>query len=188
MRDEPGLRWSCGCRDQGRGPDQVVRVPGDLEGRDADPAGRRDLGHAGPFRDRQVRVPETLVGLLKPEQGSIWINDRDLTRLREHDLYAVRKLFGVLFQDGALFGSMSLYDNIAFPLREHTKKTEAAIRTIVGEKIELVGLQGAEAKLPGEISGGMRKRAAWPGPGARPGDHPVRRAGLRPRPGADQAT
>ena len=113
----------------------------------------------GPSGTGKSVFLKTLVGLLKPEQGSIWINDRDLTILREHDLYAVRKLFGVLFQDGALFGSMNLYDNIAFPLREHTKKTEAAIRSIVGEKIELVGLQGAEAKLPGEISGGMRKRA-----------------------------
>jgi phospholipid/cholesterol/gamma-HCH transport system ATP-binding protein len=101
----------------------------------------------------------TLVGLLKPDAGSIWIEGQDLTRLREHDLYEVRKLFGVLFQDGALFGSMNLYDNIAFPLREHTRKNETEIRRVVTEKIELVGLQGAEGKLPGEISGGMRKRA-----------------------------
>ena len=113
----------------------------------------------GPSGTGKSVFLKTLVGLLKPEQGSIWINDRDLTKLREKDLYAVRKLFGVLFQDGALFGSMNLYDNIAFPLREHTKKTEAAIKSIVAEKIELVGLQGAESKLPGEISGGMRKRA-----------------------------
>ena len=113
----------------------------------------------GPSGTGKSVFLKTLVGLLKPEKGSIWINDRDLTTLREHDLYEVRKLFGVLFQDGALFGSMNLYDNIAFPLREHTKKTEAEIKSIVGEKIELVGLQGAEGKLPGEISGGMRKRA-----------------------------
>ena len=65
----------------------------------------------------------------------------------------------MLFQDGALFGSMTIYDNIAFPLREHTKKSESEIKKIVMEKIELVGLIGAEDKLPGEISGGMRKRA-----------------------------
>jgi phospholipid/cholesterol/gamma-HCH transport system ATP-binding protein len=65
----------------------------------------------------------------------------------------------VLFQDGAMFGSMTLYDNVAFPLREHTKKSESEIRDIVMEKMELVGLIGAEDKLPGEISGGMRKRA-----------------------------
>jgi phospholipid/cholesterol/gamma-HCH transport system ATP-binding protein len=79
--------------------------------------------------------------------------------LKERDLYEVRKLFGVLFQDGALFGSMNLYDNIAFPLREHTRKSEAEVRRIVMEKVELVGLVGAEDKLPGELSGGMRKRA-----------------------------
>ncbi|NED86842.1 ATP-binding cassette domain-containing protein, partial [Streptomyces sp. SID11233] len=70
-----------------------------------------------------------------------------------------RKKFGLMFQDGALFGSMNLFDNIAFPLREHTRKKEAEIRRIVMERIELVGLVGAEGKLPGEISGGMRKRA-----------------------------
>ena len=113
----------------------------------------------GPSGTGKSVFLKTLVGLLKPDTGSIVINGRDLTRLRESDLYDVRKLFGVLFQDGALFGSMNLYDNIAFPLREHTKKTEAEIKRIVGEKIELVGLQGAEGKLPGEISGGMRKRA-----------------------------
>jgi phospholipid/cholesterol/gamma-HCH transport system ATP-binding protein len=113
----------------------------------------------GPSGTGKSVFLKTLVGLLRPDRGSVWINGQDVPRLRERDLYAVRKLFGVLFQDGALFGSMSLYDNIAFPLREHTKKSETEIRSIVGEKIELVGLQGAEAKLPGEISGGMRKRA-----------------------------
>src|SRR4051794_17180825 len=113
----------------------------------------------GPSGTGKSVFLKTLVGLLKPDRGSIVIEGQDVVTLREHALYDVRKLFGVLFQDGALFGSMNLYDNIAFPLREHTKKTEAEIRRIVGEKIELVGLQGAEGKLPGEISGGMRKRA-----------------------------
>jgi phospholipid/cholesterol/gamma-HCH transport system ATP-binding protein len=113
----------------------------------------------GPSGTGKSVFLKTLVGLLKPDSGSIWIQDRDLTRLREHDLYEVRKLFGVLFQDGALFGSMNLYDNVAFPLREHTKKSESEIKRIVLEKMDLVGLTGAESKLPGEISGGMRKRA-----------------------------
>ena len=113
----------------------------------------------GPSGTGKSVFLKTLVGLLKPEAGSIWIEGRDLTTLREHDLYEVRKLFGVLFQDGALFGSMTLYDNVAFPLREHTRKSESEVRQIVLEKMELVGLQGAEGKLPGEISGGMRKRA-----------------------------
>ncbi|WP_370107442.1 ABC transporter ATP-binding protein, partial [Nocardioides sp.] len=83
----------------------------------------------------------------------------DIASCSEKELYEIRKLFGVLFQDGAMFGSMNLYDNVAFPLREHTKKSESEIRSIVMEKMDLVGLLGAEDKLPGEISGGMRKRA-----------------------------
>ena len=102
---------------------------------------------------------KTLIGLLKPDKGSIFIRDVDVANCSEKKLYETRKLFGVLFQDGALFGSMTLFDNIAFPLREHTKKSEKEIADIVNEKMEMVGLQGAERKLPGEISGGMRKRA-----------------------------
>jgi phospholipid/cholesterol/gamma-HCH transport system ATP-binding protein len=113
----------------------------------------------GPSGTGKSVFLKTLVGLLRPDQGSVWVGGRDVTRLRERDLYEVRKLFGVLFQDGALFGSMSLYDNIAFPLREHTGKGEAEIRRIVLDKIDMVGLLGSEGKLPGQISGGMRKRA-----------------------------
>jgi phospholipid/cholesterol/gamma-HCH transport system ATP-binding protein len=113
----------------------------------------------GPSGTGKSVFLKTLVGLLKPDRGSITIQGKDLTRLRESDLYEVRKLFGVLFQDGALFGSMSLYDNIAFPLREHTKKSEKEVRDIVLAKMDMVGLLGNEKKLPGEISGGMRKRA-----------------------------
>jgi phospholipid/cholesterol/gamma-HCH transport system ATP-binding protein len=113
----------------------------------------------GPSGTGKSVFLKTLVGLLKPERGSIMIQGRDLVTLREADLYEVRKLFGVLFQDGALFGSMNLYDNVAFPLREHTRKSESEVRNIVMEKMDLVGLTGAESKLPGEISGGMRKRA-----------------------------
>src|SRR3954469_520691 len=113
----------------------------------------------GPSGTGKSVFLKSLVGLLKPEQGSIVINDTDIVRTSEHKLYEIRKLFGVLFQDGALFGSMNLFDNIAFPLREHTKKSESEIKSIVLEKMDMVGLQGAEGKLPGEISGGMRKRA-----------------------------
>lgn len=113
----------------------------------------------GPSGTGKSVFLKTLIGLLKPEKGSIVINDVDLVRCSESKLYELRKLFGVLFQDGALFGSMNLYDNIAFPLREHTKRSEAQIRDIVMEKMAMVGLTGSEGKLPGEISGGMRKRA-----------------------------
>jgi phospholipid/cholesterol/gamma-HCH transport system ATP-binding protein len=113
----------------------------------------------GPSGTGKSVFLKTLIGLLKPENGSITIDGRDITKVRERELYEIRKLFGVLFQDGALFGSQNLFDNIAFPLREHTKKTEKEIKSIVLEKMELTGLTGAERKLPGEISGGMRKRA-----------------------------
>ncbi|GAA4548831.1 ABC transporter ATP-binding protein [Pseudonocardia xishanensis] len=113
----------------------------------------------GPSGTGKSVFLKSLIGLLKPEKGSIVIHDTDLVRCNESKLYELRKLFGVLFQDGALFGSMNLYDNIAFPLREHTKKSEAQIKDIVMEKMDMVGLKGDEYKLPGEISGGMRKRA-----------------------------
>ena len=100
-----------------------------------------------------------LVGLLRPDRGRVLVGSDNISILRGQQLYDVRKRFGVLFQDGALFGSMTVYDNTAFPLREHTRKTEAEIRRIVVEKLDLVGLRGAELKFPGEISGGMRKRA-----------------------------
>jgi phospholipid/cholesterol/gamma-HCH transport system ATP-binding protein len=100
-----------------------------------------------------------LVGLLKPDRGEIWIDGKNVPALSEKELYQVRRKFGVLFQDGALFGSMNVYDNVAFPLREHTKKRESEIKEIVDEKLAMVGLTGAERKLPGEISGGMKKRA-----------------------------
>ena len=100
-----------------------------------------------------------LVGLLKPDRGEIWIDGKNVPALSEKELYEVRRKFGVLFQDGALFGSMNIYDNVAFPLREHTKKKESEISDIVNEKLKMVGLTGAEKKLPGEISGGMKKRA-----------------------------
>ena len=113
----------------------------------------------GPSGTGKSVFLKTLVGLFAPDRGAVWIEDRNLPRLSERELYEVRKLFGVLFQDGALFGSMSIYDNVAFPLREHTRRTESRIREIVGEKLEMVGLLGEENKLPGELSGGMRKRA-----------------------------
>ncbi len=100
-----------------------------------------------------------LVGLLKPDRGEVWIGDKNVPALSEKELYEVRRKFGVLFQDGALFGSMNIYDNVAFPLREHTKKSEREVRSIVSDKLGMVGLHGAEKKLPGEISGGMKKRA-----------------------------
>ncbi|MEX0427313.1 ABC transporter ATP-binding protein [Nocardioides sp. DS6] len=113
----------------------------------------------GPSGTGKSVLLKTLIGLIKPDRGSVFIEGVDIANCSERELYEVRKLFGVLFQDGAMFGSMNLFDNVAFPLREHTKKSESEIRNIVMEKMDLVGLVGMEDKLPGEISGGMRKRA-----------------------------
>jgi phospholipid/cholesterol/gamma-HCH transport system ATP-binding protein len=113
----------------------------------------------GPSGTGKSVFLKALIGLLKPDTGHIWIEGVDIASCSEKELYEIRKLFGVLFQDGAMFGSMNLFDNVAFPLREHTRKSESEIRNIVMEKMDLVGLLGAEDKLPGEISGGMRKRA-----------------------------
>src|ERR1700743_1337114 len=83
-----------------------------------------------------------LIGLLRPDRGHIYIEGKDVPNISERHLYEIRKMFGVLFQDGALFGSMTIYDNVAFPLREHTKKSESEIRKISMEKLELTGLIG----------------------------------------------
>ena len=115
----------------------------------------------GPSGTGKSVFLKTLVGLLKPDRGSVKIAGRDITRLREHELYEVRKLFGVLFQDGALFGSMNLYDNTAFPLRQHTDKGEDEIAEIVNRRLREVGLADAGDKMPNELSGGMRKRAGF---------------------------
>jgi phospholipid/cholesterol/gamma-HCH transport system ATP-binding protein len=113
----------------------------------------------GPSGTGKTVFLKSLVGLVKPDAGSVLVDGVDTVTARERQLYKARKLFGVMFQDGALFGSLNLYDNIAFPLREHTRMTEAQVRQVVLGKMEMVGLTGQDSKFPGEISGGMRKRA-----------------------------
>jgi phospholipid/cholesterol/gamma-HCH transport system ATP-binding protein len=113
----------------------------------------------GPSGTGKTVFLKALVGLIRPDRGSVMVDGIDTASCRERELYRARRMFGVMFQDGALFGSLNLYDNIAFPLREHTKLTEAEIRRVVLEKMDMVGLAGEGHKYPGEISGGMRKRA-----------------------------
>ena len=113
------------------------------------------LGPSGTGKSVLLR---NLIGLLRPDQGQVWVGEDDITRVSRRALLEIRKKFGVLFQDGALFGSMSVYDNTAFPLREHTRRSEKEIRAVVMNKLELVGLEGATDKMPDEISGGMKKR------------------------------
>jgi phospholipid/cholesterol/gamma-HCH transport system ATP-binding protein len=102
-----------------------------------------------------------MVGLLYPDEGDVLVHGRSVPDMTDDELFAMRKKFGVLFQDGALFGSMNLYDNVAFPLRQHTEKSEDEIREIVSRRLREVGLGGAEEKMPNELSGGMRKRAGF---------------------------
>jgi phospholipid/cholesterol/gamma-HCH transport system ATP-binding protein len=113
----------------------------------------------GPSGTGKSVLLKNILGLLTPDRGEIWVDGDQIVGMRERRLYEVRKKFGVLFQDGALFGSMTLYDNIAFPLREHTRKSEREIREVVRRNAELVGLLSHLKKLPGEVSGGMKKRA-----------------------------
>jgi phospholipid/cholesterol/gamma-HCH transport system ATP-binding protein len=113
----------------------------------------------GPSGTGKSVLLKNIIGLLRPDAGEIWVDGENIVGMREKDLYRIRRKFGVLFQDGALFGSMNLFDNIAFPLREHTKKPEREIREIVLEKAGLVGLLDHLKKTPGEVSGGMKKRA-----------------------------
>ena len=113
----------------------------------------------GPSGTGKSVLLKNIIGLLRPDAGEIWVDGEQTVGMSERDLYRVRRKFGVLFQDGALFGSMDLYDNIAFPLREHTRKSEREIREIVMEKSALVGLLDHMKKVPGEVSGGMKKRA-----------------------------
>ena len=113
----------------------------------------------GPSGTGKSVLLKHFIGLLRPTAGHVYVEGQDIPKLNEKDLFAVRKKFGVLFQDGALFGSMTIQDNVAFPLREHTDLKESSIRGLVQEKLELVGLVGAEKKYPAEISGGMKKRA-----------------------------
>ncbi len=113
----------------------------------------------GPSGTGKSVLLKNVIGLLRPDAGEIWVDGEETVSMGERDLYRIRRKFGVLFQDGALFGSMNIFDNIAFPLREHTKKSEKEIKEITLEKASLVGLLDHLKKFPGEVSGGMKKRA-----------------------------
>ncbi|HVE73263.1 MAG TPA: ABC transporter ATP-binding protein [Thermoanaerobaculia bacterium] len=102
-----------------------------------------------------------IIGLLKPDKGRVLVADQDITSMNDVELNRFRRHFGMSFQEGALFDSMSVYENIAFPLRRHTKMTEAEIRTRVEECLEDVHLHNVERKRPSELSGGMRRRVGF---------------------------
>lgn len=99
-----------------------------------------------------------LMGLLKPDSGSINIDNEEITGLNEHEMNQVRMKFGMLFQDAALFDDMNVFENVAFPMVEHTNATDEEIAARVKEKLADVGLENIDKKMPNELSGGMRKR------------------------------
>jgi len=96
--------------------------------------------------------------LLRPDKGHIWVDGTDVMALDQQALAKFRRKFGLVFQFAALFDALTVEENCAFPLREHTKKSNAEIRDIVAEKLDALGLQNTQKKYPGELSGGMRKR------------------------------
>src|SRR4051794_22526082 len=100
-----------------------------------------------------------LNALFLPDQGEVLIDGVDITKLGQRDLYRMRSKFGVLFQGAALLDSMTVFDNVAFPLREKIKTKESEVKSKVNSRLEQVGLGNMGAKLPAELSGGMRKRA-----------------------------
>ncbi len=100
-----------------------------------------------------------LIGLLKPTRGKILVNGKDITLMNEEELNEVRKKMGVLFQSAALLNSMTISDNVALPMKEHTKLKESTMQIMVRMKLDLVGLSGFENFYPSQLSGGMKKRA-----------------------------
>jgi len=113
------------------------------------------LGGSGTGKSVTLRH---MLGLEVPDSGRVIVEEEDITDLPEEELYRVRKKFGMLFQSGALFDSMTVFENIAFPLREHTEMSDDEITRAVREKLELVNLPNSEHLMPVDLSGGMRKR------------------------------
>ena len=99
-----------------------------------------------------------LIGLMKPDKGDILVLDNNVSQMNEEALIELREHIGMLFQGAALFDSLTVFENIAYPLREHLKLTEKEIQERVAEKLQVVGLSGIEEKMPDELSGGMKKR------------------------------
>ena len=119
---------------------------------------RKTTVFIGPSGVGKTVLIKHIVGLLEPDAGEILVDGVDITKLGEHALYEIRMKFGMLFQDAALFDSMTVFENVAFPLRHHTRKKDKEIEEIVERKLRQVGMPGIGAKMPAELSGGMRKR------------------------------
>lgn len=114
----------------------------------------------GPSGTGKTTLLKLIGGQLKPDQGTIYFHEDNIPTLKTKKLYAIRKKMGMLFQSGALLTDMTVFDNIAFPLREHTHLPEVMIRDLVLMKLQAVGLRGARNLMPSQLSGGMARRAA----------------------------
>ncbi|HKC49723.1 MAG TPA: ATP-binding cassette domain-containing protein [Myxococcota bacterium] len=115
------------------------------------------LGASGVGKSTLLRL---IAGLQRPDYGDIWIGEQEITRLPEREMLKVRKRLGMMFQGGALLDSTTVFDNVALPLREHTRMSESEVRERVHAQFEAVGLKRVDDLLPGQLSGGMKKRAA----------------------------
>jgi phospholipid/cholesterol/gamma-HCH transport system ATP-binding protein len=115
----------------------------------------------GPSGTGKSVLIKHIVGLLYPDAGDVLVHGESVPSMTDDELFEMRKKFGLLFQDGALFGSMNVFDNTAFPLRQHTDKSEEEIAEICNRRLREVGLADATQKMPNELSGGMRKRAGF---------------------------
>lgn len=113
------------------------------------------LGGSGAGKSVLIRL---MIGLEQPDSGAIFIDEENIVDMGHAKLNRIRRRFGVLFQDGALFDSLSVRENVAFPLREHLRMREKEIERVVQEKLAKVGMSGHENKFPAQLSGGMRKR------------------------------
>jgi len=114
----------------------------------------------GPSGTGKTTLLKLIGGQLRPAHGSVTVDGSNVHRLRRSELFVLRKRMGMLFQSGALLTDMNVYDNVAFPLREHTHLPESMIRTLVLMKLQAVGLRGARNLMPNELSGGMARRVA----------------------------
>jgi phospholipid/cholesterol/gamma-HCH transport system ATP-binding protein len=156
-RGERSSSWSIECRNvyKSFGPNRVLsglnlRIPEGMI--------TVVLGPSGTGKSVLIKH---MIGLLFPDAGDVLVQGKSIPKMTMGELLELRRRFGILFQDGALFGSMPVYDNVAFPLRQHTDLSEEEIEEVVMRRLGEVGLRDAATKMPGQLSGGMRKRAGF---------------------------
>jgi phospholipid/cholesterol/gamma-HCH transport system ATP-binding protein len=155
--EKPGYYWSIECSNVHKAFGSNVVLNGLTVGV---PEGMITV-ILGPSGTGKSVLISHLIGLMFPDIGEVRVHGQNVAELRLSELLLLRRKFGILFQDGALFGSMNVYDNVAFPLRQHTNKSEDEIAAVVNQRLAEVGLERAWYRTPGELSGGMKKRAGF---------------------------